>query len=225
MKLEIQTTGDGSQTLYRPDIDETYHSSHGALTESQHVFLKEGLQFQWQQHGQHVRILEVGLGTGLNALLTLAFCQENPGVIVEYVGLEPLPPSWDVLSQLQYPELLPEATRPFFKRMHQAEWEVNHDWLPNFSFVKTQQKLEEYSTDTSPFHVVYFDAFAPRKQAEMWEIFQMERCFALTQPGGCLVTYCAMGQFRRNLKAAGYTVAKIPGPPGKREMTRAIKSI
>lgn len=223
MELQIKETGDGSKTLYRPDIDESYHSTHGALAESRHVFIKEGLVFQSQTTNE-IKILEVGFGTGLNALLTLAYCFKNPAIKVQYVGLEPFPPSWEMLSQLDYLQLFENDVQPYFEKLHHLAWEESHTVLPNFIFIKTQQKLENFNWEEDFFNVIYFDAFAPRKQEEMWEVTQMEKCFNLSDSNASLVTYCAMGQFRRNLKEAGYTVSKIPGPPGKREMTRAIKS-
>ncbi len=224
MELQIKETGDGSKTLYRPDIDESYHSTHGALSESQHVFIKEGIDYQAQNISE-INILEVGIGTGLNALLTLAYCLHNPQVKVNYIGLEPFPPAWEILSQLTYTTLFEAVIQPYYKQIHTLSWEENHEVLPNFNFYKTQKKLEAFTWEGSLFNVIYFDAFAPRKQEEMWEVSQMEKCYQLSAEGCAFVTYCAMGQFRRNLRAAGFEVTKIAGPPGKREMTRAFKNI
>lgn len=220
--LKVHTTADGSKTLYRPDLQESYHSEHGALSESAYVFVAQGLDFRAKESAE-IRLLEVGFGTGLNALLSLKYALENPEVQIEYVGLEPFPPPPDLLDELAYDTLCGAFSAQHYKAFHTVSWGEKHRFAPNFSFCKLSCRLEDFKTKTRGFDVIYFDAFAPRKQADMWSLNQVGRCASLLKTGGILVTYCAMGQFRRDLRAAGFEVVKLPGPPGKREMTRAIK--
>jgi len=210
-------TGDGSHTLGWGD--EHYHSLHGAVAESTHVFIRAGLEASGKAH---VDLLEVGLGTGLNLLLTWVRCLEGKAT-VDYTSLEPHPVAAEVLERLRHCDDLawPGLHEPFLTRMTSAseDW---HEALGGLRFRKLPTRVQAFS-ETSAYDVIYFDAFAPRHQPEMWtrEVFQ--RMHDALRPGGLLVTYCAKGAVRRTLQAAGFSVERLPGPPGKRHMLRARK--
>lgn len=221
MDLRVTHTRDGSATLYHPQLNEHYHSIHGALTESRHVFIRHGYHEAGELFGSPLRILEVGFGTGLNAALTAAEAgaRKQP---TEYTALEPFPVPADVLAQLGYDRILSTEEYTAFEKIHQLPWESL--WPVNiyFSLDKRHGGILDM-TDTERFHVIYFDAFAPEKQPDMWTPEVLQTCYRLLVPGGIFVTYCAKGQFKRNLKACGFRVASRPGPPGKREITLAVK--
>jgi tRNA U34 5-methylaminomethyl-2-thiouridine-forming methyltransferase MnmC len=216
-KIEVKISDDGSTTFYRPDIDEHYHSIHGAIQESMHIFINAGLN---HHQGKALRILEVGFGTGLNALLTML---EAPDKKIVYHALErfPLPPG--MVSKVNYPQRLdnPDA-QTFFDLMHQAKWDTPCAITPHFELLKMEQDLLTYLPD-SLFDLIYFDAFGPDKQPELWSPPVFEKLGKATQPGGILTTYSVKGTVKRALKDAGFAIEKIPGPPGKREMIRATK--
>ena len=195
-RIEIQTTADGSSTLYRPDMDEHYHSTNGAVTEALHVYIQTGL---YALPIQPISVLEIGFGTGLNAILTWLEAEKNKQHI-RYTTVERFPLSNSITQQLNY-QLPAEAATKF---------EQHAD-------LTTQQWQET-------FDVIYFDAFAPDKQPEMWTEEIFKRIYQKTNPGGVLVTYCAKGVIRRMLQSVGFTTERLPGPPGKREMLRATKS-
>ena len=224
MHLEIRQTKDGSNTLYVPDLNEHYHSVHGALQESQHVFIKHGLEHILEQK-RDVKILEIGFGTGLNAILTLPFALAQKA-FVQYDTLEKYPLTMDVVEQLHFEQFIlnPELL-DHFKKMHAAPWNEPIDLSPYFTLQKIHETLEEFSPPEAYYDVVYFDAFAPEKQPELWTEEVFAKLYNATRPGGILVTYCAKGAFKRNLKAAGFIVEALPGPPGKREMTRGIRPV
>ena len=220
--ISLKVTGDGSHTLYHPELDETYHSSHGALTESMYVFITQGLDY-WHIHypDQPVKILEVGFGTGLNAILAFQWSLLLQ-VPVTYTTLEPFPLPDEIIGQLNYMDFfnLPPM-KTTFEKMHSCAWQEWHLFLPDFNFQKRQEKLEEASLEK--YDVVFFDAFAPNRQSEVWDIANIEKIAAAMNPGSLLTTYCAQGQFKRNLLAAGIPFDALPGPPGKKQMVRAIK--
>lgn len=220
--IKVIETGDGSSTLYNKALNETYHSSHGALTESIHVFIQAGFEAVIE-HAKNINILEIGFGTGLNAILTLQEALKRPDCNIVYTSLEPYPVEASVINNLNYKSLLDEQLHPYFDKLHEAEWDTNIELLPNFILHKANTRLEDFVSQNSFFNLVYFDAFAPSKQPDMWTVENMSKCFELSQDNSLLVSYCANGQFKRNLKAAGFEVEKYPGPPGKREMTRAKK--
>jgi len=220
-KTRIIKTLDGSDTLYREDIDETYHSRNGALTESLHVFVGNGLEHHIEKNPQvrATSVLEVGFGTGLNAALTCRFAAFAKRA-VNYVSLEPFPVEEKVVNRINYFENDPEM-RALFQDIHKAPWEL--PWSAGgFTLIKRRVPLQDFATGDT-FDVIYFDAFAPEKQPEMWTLDVMRQLHDLMNPGGVLTTYCAKGEFRRNLVAAGFAVQRLPGPPGKREMIRAEK--
>jgi tRNA U34 5-methylaminomethyl-2-thiouridine-forming methyltransferase MnmC len=225
-KIEVRTTGDGSPTLYVPALDEHYHSHHGAAQESRHVFIEAGLRpFLRENTGQPdylVHVLEVGLGTGLNALLTLDAARQD-SVAVAYDGYETLPlPAAAVAALAPQWEASP-SLRDAFAQLHAAPWGEPLALTPIFSLTKLLAKVQHAALPATYYNLIYFDAFAPEKQPELWTEDVFAKLYAAAAPGAVLVSYCAQGQFRRNLRAAGWLTEKLPGPPGKREMTRARK--
>ena len=224
MHLEIRQTKDGSYTLYVPELNEHYHSVHGALQESQHVFIKHGLEHVLNLR-KDIKILEVGFGTGLNAILTYPFALAQKAFI-QYDTLEKFPLTMEVVEQLQFDKVIlnPELHDVFLK-LHQAPWNEPVDVIPYFTLQKIHETLEEFVPPRAYYDIIYFDAFAPEKQPELWSDEMFAKLFQATRPGGVLVTYCAKGSFKRSLKAAGYEVEALPGPPGKREMTRGLRPV
>lgn len=217
MKRELKVTSDGSKTLYMENWDECYHSVHGALNESMHVFIKNGLN---EFHSSSLNILEFGFGTGLNALLTLA---ERGGKLVNYTALEKFPLNETEWSSVAYGRT--EAEQHSFAEIHRAKWNTPVEVEPGFVLKKMETGFEEVELDAQSFDLIYYDAFAPSAQPELWTIELFEKCYNALKPGGFLVTYCAKGQVKRNMKAAGFEVVALPGPPMKREMTKATRPL
>ncbi len=244
MERIIEQTEDGSATLFVPELNEHYHSVKGAHTESQHIFIDMGLKAVTVTHP---RILEIGFGTGLNALLTLEAAEKDKRP-VHYTGIELYPLSWEEVDALKY------SDNPLFKTLHLTPWEEDVDITPYFTLRKVQtdasfneerrMKNEELpcgiiaqpnssffiphsslKENSSPsFDVIYFDAFAPEKQPEMWDEQLFRNLYASMNTGGVMTTYCAKGAIRRLLQAVGFRVERLPGPPGgKREILRATK--
>ena len=219
MKREIRMTKDGSPTLYVAELDEHYHSIHGALQESLHVFIDAGLRARNQTQ---VSILEIGFGTGLNALLT-AIEAENLNLKVEYTGIEKYPVTVDELARLNFdelPSILPSLQ--LLNNMHEVPWNKPIEITAHFTLTKRQQDFKQID-DIEKFDLIYFDAFAPSAQPNLWTEDIFKRMYNALKANGILVTYCAKGQVKRNMKAAGFSIECLPGPPGKREMTRATK--
>lgn len=216
-------TKDGSHTISVPEMNVTYHSVHGAIQESEHVFIKAGLLDSgiFDYTGIH-QVLEIGLGTGLNALLTLMEADKHRNRIY-YTALEPYPLEESILSQLNYCGLLNlPHYQPLFEKIHQCGWEEMYEISEYFRLTKHKTSLQELSTD-EVYSIIYYDAFAPAAQPELWTKEIFEKLFGLLMENGFLVTYCSKGDVQRAMKAAGFMIEKIPGPPGKREMIRAIK--
>lgn len=205
-------TLDGSSTLYSDQFDQHYHSVHGAVQESQHVFLDKGLA-ECQQT-EPLRILEMGFGTGLNALMT---AMQAP-MSVHYLSLEAYPISPEQLAQLNYGKLL--QVEELFTDIHEAAWDKTVSISPRFTLEKRLGMLEAFE-GTSEIDLVYWDAFAPGAQPELWTEEVFRSILSWMNPGGILTTYCAKGDVRRAMIAAGFQIEKVPGPPGKREMLRA----
>lgn len=219
MEHKIQQTEDGSSTLYIPNLDEHYHSVHGAIQESLFVFIGNGLQHL--SHSGNVRIFEVGFGTGLNALLTLDFALRN-GINVDYCAIEKYPLAENEYSQLNYIDRYPHL-KDAFMLMHQADWNRKVQIADNFKLTKIHGDLVHCDIGDR-FDLVYQDAFAPDKQPELWSVELFRKLYQSMNSSGILVTYSAKGQVRRNMQNAGFTVERLPGPPGKREMLRANKA-
>lgn len=234
MKRVIEKTEDGSATLFVPELNEHYHSTKGARTESQHIFIDMGLK---ASEASSPHILEVGFGTGLNAWLTLEEAERSHREI-HYTGLELYPLEWEVIEQLGYigedeyatmnGEPLPAID--LFKTLHTSAWEADTSITPHFTLRKVQQDLNKWRMERDEqlkngIDIIYFDAFAPEKQPEMWTQELFNRLYVLLNKGGILTTYCAKGVIRRMLQSAGFTVERLSGPPGgKREILRARKT-
>lgn len=220
MNLEI--TADGSHTVYSPQFDADYHSTHGAIQESRHVFLQHGLLPLLESGQQTVEILEMGFGTGLNALMVRQLAGAWPGVQFNFTTFELFPVTEADIAGINYPELL-GVPRAWLTELHTAAWETPVAITPNVTLRKLRQDFLNATPrpyDPQSFDVIFYDAFAPRSQPEFWTRDAMKVCRAALQPGGVFVTYCAKGQFKRDLRDAGFRVEALPGPPGKREMTR-----
>lgn len=219
--LKIITTHDGSHSLLHEQLNETYHSIHGAVQESNHVFIKHGLDFVMQQGmASTISLLEVGFGTGLNALLTLQFAHSHK-LAIRYTTVEPFPVEEAVWTTLNYTES-PDS-KVWFEKLHHANW---NEWVsisPEFQLRKLKSTLQETPLEQEYFDLIYFDAFAPNKQPEMWEVHMLKKVVDGMKPKSVLVTYCAKGQLKRDLHSLQLTVESLPGPPGKREMVRAQK--
>jgi tRNA U34 5-methylaminomethyl-2-thiouridine-forming methyltransferase MnmC len=221
--IQLIQTSDGSSSLLNVALNETYHSTHGAIQESAHVFIKNGLQFFIEKnHPASISIFEVGFGTGLNSLLALLFSQENE-VQINYTSMEAFPVDWETASQLNYPDQLKRETQNHFQQLHQAEWEKKTKIAETFSLFKVKTPIQNFELSSNQFDIIFFDAFAPAKQPEMWTLQVLEKIVRATKSGGVFVTYCAKGQLKRDLKSLGMIVESLAGPPGKREMVRAIK--
>ncbi|WKV13650.1 tRNA (5-methylaminomethyl-2-thiouridine)(34)-methyltransferase MnmD [Marivirga harenae] len=220
--IKIITTEDGSHSLYHEELKETYHSFHGALQESVHVFIEKGLRFWRTKSGlpKQVDIFEVGFGTGLNALLAAHFAMENE-VKINFTTIEPFPLDMEIISQLNYATSIDgDDLKATFEQIHTSIWGEKVEINPYFSIHKIKKKLEDLQIDQK-FDVLFFDAFAPSKQAELWTADLMQKCFNLLKDGGVFTTYSAKGQLKRDLKSVGFEVETLPGPPGKKEMVRA----
>lgn len=218
-KLNVLETGDGSFTLELEGCNEQYHSKHGALQEAMHVFIRSGLDLFHQK--KDVSILEVGWGTGLNCALTLAEIKRLPNLSCKYTGLEPFPLDWTLVEKLGYKDFLSESTFVDFTQMHLAKEKAEMNLGGRFFFEKHFSKLEEWQ-NSQKFDLIYYDAFGPRTQGELWEKSCFEKLAGMVNPGGVFVTYCAKGSLKRDLASFGFEVETLPGPPGKREMVRGI---
>lgn len=217
---ELILSQDGSHTVVSQKFGVSYHSKYGAIQETQTVFIDAGLKFKEKQGLEHISILEMGFGTGLNALMT--FVQVNSNVSVHYQTIEAYPLIESQYTRLNYPEILQldNKSKEAFLTMHHTISKETVALSDKFDFTKHILKLEDFSTSTK-FDVIYFDAFAPSSQEELWSEEMMVKLFAMCNPGAVLVTYCAKGSFKRALKAAGFELEGLSGPIGKREMTRA----
>jgi tRNA U34 5-methylaminomethyl-2-thiouridine-forming methyltransferase MnmC len=214
---EIRVTGDGSKTIFLPELNETYHSSNGAVQESRHIFIEKGLDLVEKQGA--IRILEVGFGTGLNALLSASWAETN-NQRIHYIGIEAFPLSLELCFQLDYPRHIGQNVEKIYNELIRCDWEKDNQLSTHFSIQKREVKIQDFAA-VENVDLIYFDAFGPRVQAEMWDITILEKMFQSLNAGGALVTYCAQGQFKRDLKSVGFILESLPGPPGKREMTRA----
>lgn len=216
----LKKTADGSPTLYSPQMQESYHSMNGALQESKHVFIEAGLM---RIPRRNIRIFEVGFGTGLNALLTWDFARQYDRTI-RYDAIEAFPVSEELLLALDYQLLFQNLPADAFGSLHRAKWGSIQSMDSFFNLKKIQGDFTSYSF-TDEYDLVYFDAFAPDKQPDLWEEGLFQNVFAALSPQGVLVTYCAKGEVRRRMQRVGFQVERLPGPPGKREMLRAVKRV
>ena len=232
MQRKIITTSDGSKTIQIEDWNEQYHSIHGAIQEANHVFIKHGLLFFFElnRHTDHsqnlsvygaLNILEIGFGTGLNALLTLLEA-EKIKQRVNYVGVEAYPVESNEINQLNYVELISQEHEAEFETIHKASWETQHEITPNFQLEKQEKFFKDIESENE-FDIIYFDAFGARVQPELWTEDMFTIMYKALKTNGVLVTYSAKGSVRRAMLAVGFKVERLPGPPGKREMLRAQK--
>jgi len=219
LKREIIQTNDGSTSIYLPDWNESYHSKHGAIQEANHVFIKNGLSLF---EGKPVSILEIGFGTGLNALITYYESLKNQQTI-HYVGLEAYPVSIEEVVQMNYPTEINSSLNDAFQLLHTSNWETEIQFNSNFTFKKRKQFFQEIK-DSNTFDLIYFDAFGYDKQPELWSVVIFKSMFDALKKNGILVTYACRSILKRNMIEAGFKVEKLPGAPGKREMLRAIKA-
>lgn len=219
-EVVIEPTADGSHTLFVPSLDEHYHSVNGAKQESEHIFIKAALEHSTKTE---VNILEVGFGTGLNAYLTL-LNNKRLKKRINYTTLELYPLDISIVDKLNYSIDDSQEDKNLFEKLHSSAWNRKQEISTDFSITKinTDFKKLEWGIEL-PYNLIYFDAFAPDKQSDMWTQDIFDYLYEHTAPEGILTTYCAKGIVRRMMQHAGYVVERLPGPPGKREMLRAIR--
>lgn len=221
MDKEFVITEDGSHTIYLPEMDEHYHSTHGAIQESLHIYINQGLL---QVPKQEISILEIGFGTGLNAYLTYAFA-DIKNLVINYLSIEKYPlPEIDYLK-LNYPQNIFPEYGDVFNELHRSKWDSMVEISPTFSLTKIHADLLDFKFNELPqFDLVYYDAFAPGKQPEMWTDEVINKVASTVEKDGILVTYCAKGSVRRAFSSAGFQMERIPGPIGKKEILKGKKT-
>ncbi|RNL54495.1 tRNA (5-methylaminomethyl-2-thiouridine)(34)-methyltransferase MnmD [Pedobacter jejuensis] len=217
----ITPTADGSNTLYNETIGEHYHSKHGALQESKHVFIDAGLKFASVGKAE-ISILEVGFGTGLNFILSFEYCTLN-NIKLDYTSIEAFPLTIDVIKQTRYSEYVSEQTWKGFISNYESALKTEQTISPICDLEIPHTTLADFETDKK-FDVIYYDAFSVQHQPEMWSDEIIAHACSFLKPGGTFVTYAITGKLKRAVKANGFTIEKLPGAPGKREMLRAIKA-
>ncbi len=220
MKVELISTQSGEHTLYNTELDETYHNRIGAISESIHVFIEEGLS---KVTTEHLTIFEMGFGTGLNALLSCLYAMQHD-LKIEYHSLEAFPLDADLVSKLNYPDYFDQdGVDEIFTALHKAEWNSLTSISKGFSLMKIKSSLQEVHLENNFYDLVYFDAFAPSKQEELWTAEVFDNIYKSMKSPGILSTYSAAGRVKRNLKSVGFTLSHPQGAHGKREMTVARK--
>lgn len=225
---QIIPTEDGSVTLYVPGLNEHYHSIHGAIQESRHIFICAGMEYFLETHPDRItaqktlHILEAGFGTGLNAYLTLLRATELQ-IPVYYHTIEKYPLCPEEIKALNYPEYFEPENKQLFRQLHQCPWECKQALTPYFSIHKHQDDFRNIGF-SHQFDLVYFDAFNPDVQPHLWTTDIFLRIHQALRPDSLLVTYCVKGTVKQALRTAGFTLKRLPGPPGKREMLRATKN-
>ena len=221
MKREIIITDDGSTTIRIPDWDENYHSTHGAIQEAKHVFIKNGLDLFQNQDA--ISILEIGFGTGLNAFIT--FLETINKEKVNYVGVEAYPISQEEIAQMNYvSELDSEMYQEIFDKMHSCDWENQQTITENFLLTKRKLFFQDIE-DKNQFDLIYFDAFGFPLQPELWSEVIFKKMYDALLPKGTLVTYACRSSIKNAMVSVGFSIEKLPGAPGKREMLRATKNV
>ena len=221
LPVELKITGDGSHTLFVPGLKEHYHSVFGAVTESNHIFIEAGFNYVCSNQ-KKVQILEIGFGTGLNALLTCIEA-EKKSLFIKYSSIELYPLNEDVFSKLNYSEQFQyQDINDIFIKLHQSPWDQEVFFSDFFILKKMKISLQNYIPVNQYFDMIYFDAFGPEVQPEMWTVDVFKKMAFALKSGGVLVTYSTKGTVKRNLKEAGFVIEKLPGPVGKREILRAI---
>ena len=218
MKSKLVITNDGSHSIFNPEVNETYHSKHGAIVEAEYIFIRHGFS---ALNKKKLTILEIGFGTGLNALLTLQKATQKK-VTVNYHTMELYPVNKDKYKKLNFTDLI-GMEKDDLLDLHQSEWEKECQITDYFKLTKSKTSLENYTSKTK-FDIIYFDAFSPEKQPELWTDIIFKKMHEYLKEDGFLVTYCAKGVVKRTMKAVGFEIIVLDGPPGKRQMTRANKS-
>ena len=213
--IELRQTADGSSTLFSTQYNSCYHSTHGALQESVHVFIENGLNGFKNRNA--IQILEIGIGTGLNALLTMEWCNRYK-IKAIYIGYDPQPLDEELYNQLHFND----ALNPWIEPFHRADWHTQVSFGPYFTFEKRRTPWPD-SSNLNRFDLVYFDAFGPDAQPEMWEPQVLSACVEAMNQHAVWVTYSSKGSVRRYLEGLGLSMEKLPGPPFKRHMLRGIK--
>lgn len=221
MKREIIQTQDGSTTIHLPEWNESYHSKHGAIQEAYHVFIKNGLSLF---EGQSIAVLEIGFGTGLNAFITCLEAQKNAGQIINYIGVEAYPVALEEALQMNYVQEIDANQSQIFELLHHTDWEENNSISEHFTLVKRKQFFQDIN-DINAFDLIYFDAFGYRVQPELWSEAIFVALYKALKEHGVLVTYACRTSIKNAMIAAGFSVEKLPGAPGKREMLRATKGV
>ena len=218
--MQIINTSDGSHTIFLPEINEQYHSVNGAITESKYVYIEKGFNFDLNTKAT---VFEVGFGTGLNCLLTALHAEQDKRQTV-YTTIEKFPLDKSVSNQLNYGSLISAEAQLYFEKVHDCNWNETVEITECFSLKKIKADLTDYVfEEQEKFNVIYFDAFGPDKQPEMWTPLIFNKISMATAPSGVLVTYSAKGEVRRQLSASGFEMERLPGPPGKNQMLRGIK--
>ena len=220
MKREIIQTKDGSTTIHLPEWNESYHSKHGAIQEAYHVFIKNGLSLF---EAKPIVVLEIGFGTGLNCFITYIESKKYKQRI-DYVGVEAYQVEMDEAMQMNYSKEISGSDAAVFKKMHECSWEQQHKLSDNFTLTKRKQFFQDIN-DKNAFDLIYFDAFGFRVQPELWSEAIFSNMFKTLKPNGILVTYACRTSIKNAMLSAGFSVEKLPGAPGKREMLRASKAI
>ena len=219
MKREIITTSDGSKTIHLPDWDESYHSKHGAIQEAYHVFIERGLRLF---ENSTINILEIGFGTGLNAIITFLEAEKR-NVNINYTGIEAYPVSMEEALEMNYLDSLQALDQQsVFDKMHQSPFAEQITLSDKFRLEKRNIFFDQIA-DIEKFDLIYFDAFGYRVQPELWSTEIFQKMYTALKKDGVLVTYAARGVVKRSMQEVGFTVEKLAGPPGKREMMRAFK--
>ncbi len=219
LKPTIEVSGDGSHTVKSPIFNTLYHSNHGALSESMTVFIDAGLNYLKSQGYTSIEVFEMGFGTGLNALLTYQWAVDKK-IPIKYHTVEAYPVDISVIEALNYGDRC--GDKYILENLHLSTWDEAHTLSKYFTFKKYHTEVEKLDIKDK-FNVIFYDAFAPNTQAHLWEAPLLQKMYNILNPNGILVTFCAQGAFKRHLKSVGFDVYGIPGPPGKREMTRALK--
>ena len=221
LKREIIQTQDGSTTIHLQEWNESYHSKHGAIQEAYHVFIKNGFSLF---EGKSISILEIGFGTGLNAFITYLEAQKNTNQKINYVGVEAYPVVWEEALQMNYAKEIDKKEQQVFELIHQSDWEETNLISTDFTLTKRKQFFQDIN-DSNAFDLIYFDAFGFRVQPELWSEAIFKSMHDALKPHGVLVTYACRTSIKKAMLSAGFSVEKLPGAPGKREMLRATKGV
>jgi len=220
-ELAIIETSDGSNSISSKKYQASYHSIHGAIEESMHIFISAGLYYKHCKGIKNIKIFEMGFGTGLNAFLTMIAAKKY-GLKVEYHSIELHPLGSDIYQALNFHSFVPDARKEDLMRLHELAWGKSHEIDHHFSFKKIEGDLHKMDFQDS-YDLIYYDAFAPSSQPALWEEVIQKKLYEMLNHQGALLTYCAQGKFKRTLKSIGYQLDKLDGPGRKHEMTRAVK--